>query len=114
MVKKEPTAAGQWSYAFSPRTWEAEAGRFLSSKFAVSQGYAEKPCPKKKKKTKKTKQNKNKKKKPQKTKTKNKTKNPQKQKQTNKTKRRVDCLQLPMDIRYRPRWSNLTLECEGE
>jgi hypothetical protein len=50
------------AHAFNPSTWEAEAGRFLSSKpglqseFQDSQGYTEKPCLK-------TKQNKTKQKK---------------------------------------------------
>jgi hypothetical protein len=49
-------------HAFNPSTWEAEAGRSLSSrpawstsKFQDNQGYTEKPCLGKKKKTKKTK-----------------------------------------------------------
>jgi hypothetical protein len=44
------------AHVFSPSTWEAEAGRFLSSRPAWStewvpgqQGYTEKPCLKKKK-----------------------------------------------------------------
>ena len=44
------------AYAFDPSTWEAEAGRFLSSRpaglqseFQDSKGYTEKPCLKKKK-----------------------------------------------------------------
>jgi hypothetical protein len=38
------------AHAFDPSTWEAEAGRFLSSspglqsEFQESQGYTEKPC----------------------------------------------------------------------
>jgi hypothetical protein len=38
------------AHAFNPSTWEAEAGRFLSSRpawsteFQDSQGYTEKPC----------------------------------------------------------------------
>jgi hypothetical protein len=60
------------AHAFNPRSWEAEADRFLSSRparsinseFQDSQGYTEKPCLKKNI----TKQNKNKQK------TKNKTK----------------------------------------
>jgi hypothetical protein len=51
-------------HAFNPSTWEAEAGRFLSSRpawstqneFQDSQSYTEKPClekPKKKKKVQK-------------------------------------------------------------
>ena len=39
------------AHTFNPSTWEAEAGRFLSSRtawlqseFQVSQGYTEKPC----------------------------------------------------------------------
>jgi hypothetical protein len=46
-------------HAFNPSTWEAEAGRLLSSgqpgiqsEFQNSQGYTEKPCLKKKKKEK--------------------------------------------------------------
>jgi hypothetical protein len=58
------------THAFNPSTWEAEAGRFLSSsqpglqsEFQDSQGYTEKPCLKKpnqrkKRERKKTKQNK--------------------------------------------------------
>jgi hypothetical protein len=48
-------------HAFNPSTWEAEAGRFLSSKpawsteFQDSQGYTEKPCLEKQKKKKKKK-----------------------------------------------------------
>jgi hypothetical protein len=39
------------AHAFNPTSWEAEAGRFLSSRppgqqseFQESQGYTEKPC----------------------------------------------------------------------
>jgi hypothetical protein len=43
--------------AFNPSTWEAEAGRFLSSRpqseFQGSKGYTEKTCLEKKKKKKK-------------------------------------------------------------
>jgi hypothetical protein len=45
------------AHAFDPSTWEAEAGRFLSSRpawsteFQDSQGYTEKPCLEKKNKT---------------------------------------------------------------
>jgi hypothetical protein len=57
------------AHAFNPSTWEAEAGRFLSSRpvwstseFQDSQGYTEKPCLEKQNKTKqnKTEQNKTK------------------------------------------------------
>jgi hypothetical protein len=52
------------AHTFNPSTWEAEAGRFLSSKpawskseFQDNQGYTEKPCLKKtKQKTKKNKE----------------------------------------------------------
>jgi hypothetical protein len=46
------------THAFNPSTWEAKAGRFLSSRsglqseFQDSQGYTEKPCLEKNKKTK--------------------------------------------------------------
>jgi hypothetical protein len=44
------------AHAFNPRTWEAEAGRFLSSRqFQDSQGYIEKPCLEKQTKTEKKK-----------------------------------------------------------
>jgi hypothetical protein len=50
------------AHAFNPSSWEAEAGRFLSSRpawlqseFQDSQGYTEKPCLKKKTKPKKKK-----------------------------------------------------------
>jgi hypothetical protein len=46
------------AHAFNPSTWEAEAGRFLSSrpawstsKFQDSQSYTEKPCLEKEKET---------------------------------------------------------------
>jgi hypothetical protein len=47
-VLKKP---GVVAHIFNPSTWEAEAGRFLSSRpvwiqseFQDSQGYTEKPC----------------------------------------------------------------------
>jgi hypothetical protein len=58
-------------YTFNSSTWEAEAGRFLSSRpalsteFQVSQDYTEKPCLGKKKTKNKNKKNKNKNKKTQ-------------------------------------------------
>jgi hypothetical protein len=60
--KKEACGRAVVAHAFNPSTWEAEAGRFLSSRpawsteFQDSQGYTEKPCLKKTKtKTAKTK-----------------------------------------------------------
>jgi hypothetical protein len=54
--------AGLVAYTFNLSTWEAEAGRFLSSRPA-SQGYTEKPCLEKKTQKQTNKQtNKNKKK----------------------------------------------------
>jgi hypothetical protein len=41
---------GVVAHAFNPSTWEAEAGKFLSSRPAESQGSTEKPCLRKKKK----------------------------------------------------------------
>jgi hypothetical protein len=55
-VIKSNIVPGRVVHAFNPSTWEAEAGRFLSSvrgqpglqsEFQDSQGYTEKPCPKK-------------------------------------------------------------------
>jgi hypothetical protein len=54
------------AHAFDPSTWEAKAGRFLSSRptwsseFQDSQEYSEKTCLKNKKQKQKQKQNKNK------------------------------------------------------
>jgi hypothetical protein len=51
-------------HTFNPSIWEAEAGRFLSSRpawsteFQDSRGYTERPCLEKQKQNKQTKQNK--------------------------------------------------------
>jgi hypothetical protein len=58
-VKGEHLSRAVVAHAFNPSTWEAETGRFLSSRpawskseFQDSQGYTEKPCLKKQNKTK--------------------------------------------------------------